>query len=58
MGNLYNIILWITAVELSSGLDFSLGILSNDDDDSDRWQSQKTIGFMSKTTALHVHHAF
>ena len=58
MGNLYSIILWITAVELSNGLDFSLGSLSNDYDDNDRWQRQKTIGFMSKTTALHVHHAF
>ena len=32
MGNLYSI---ISAVELSSGLDFSFGNLSNDDDDDD-----------------------
>ena len=34
-----------------------LGSLSNyDDDDNDN--VKKTIGFISKTTALHVHHAF
>ena len=34
-----------------------VGTLSNDDDGRQQ-QRQKTVGFMSKTTALHVHHAF
>ena len=33
--------------------------LSNyDDDDNVKKEKNKTIGFMRKTTALHVHHAF
>ena len=36
---------------------FILGSLSNDDADGNE-NGKKAIGLISKTTALHVHHAF
>ena len=41
---------------LSNGL-LILGSFSNDDDDGSE-NVKKTIGLLSKTTTLHVHHAF
>ena len=35
-----------------------IGNLSNEDDDNSNNNAKETIVFMSKTRALHVHHAF
>ena len=35
-----------------------IGSLSNYDDDDHNDDFKKAIGLMTKTTALHVHHAF
>ena len=51
-------------VNLMSILAFESCLLENDIRDLRKlrlrrqWQRQKTIGLVSKTTALHVHHAF
>ena len=38
--------------------DYTVGTLRSNDADGTTRTSKKTIGFMSKTTTLHVHHAF
>ena len=43
---------------ISASCRSKLGTLSNDHHDEDNNSVKKTIVFMCKTTALHVHHAF
>ena len=38
--------------------DYTVGTLRSNDADGKKKKKKKTIGFMSKTTTLHVHHAF
>ena len=51
---------WLNCVEITGSLSLSLTLLLAKFKQlrRRRRQCQKTIGFMSKTTGLHMHHAF